>query len=116
MANFAFLADSRDPQLAEPTVRSPAQAGPVTAPSPQQDAAAKPDQTFPREIAPVPHISIHAFCDNGDLADVIEAASADRLMSRAHLTLHREGLGKAEELYLGGASPNLLVVESRLPV
>ncbi|WP_342236295.1 AAA family ATPase [Inquilinus sp. OTU3971] len=111
MVNLAFLADTRDPQHeGQP---SGSETAPAIATRLGHDAASKPHPASLREAAPVPRIAIHAFCDSAELVGVVEAAAADRLMARAHLSLHRGGLGKAEGLYRKAPCPNLLIVESR---
>ncbi|HZP19126.1 MAG TPA: CpaE family protein [Bauldia sp.] len=67
------------------------------------------------DIRPVPRISIQAFCESQDLAATLEAAAADRRMSRAHVKVHTGGLAAAAEFYQGAATPNLIIVESKLP-
>jgi pilus assembly protein CpaE len=82
-----------------------------SAPSEDGDLAAQ----TPADVRPVPRISIQAFCESPDLAAVIEAASADRRMARAHLKVHTGGMAAATEFYQAAATPNLIVVESKLP-
>ena len=78
-----------------------------------------PDDTAPSEIAPgvrpVPRISIQAFCDSPDLVAAVEAAAADRRMARAHVKVQTGGIAAAAEFYQMAATPNLIIVESRLP-
>jgi pilus assembly protein CpaE len=66
------------------------------------------------EVRPVPRISIQAFCDSPELVAAIQSASADRRMSRAHVKVQTGGITAAAEFYQGAATPNLIVVESRL--
>ena len=67
------------------------------------------------DVRPVPHISVQAFCESPDLAAVVEAAGADRRMSRAHVKAHMGGITAAAEFYQAAATPNLVIVESKLP-
>ncbi|MCR4283480.1 MAG: CtpF protein, partial [Bauldia sp.] len=67
------------------------------------------------EVRPVPRISIQAFCESPDVAAAIEAAAADRRMARAHVKIQTGGIVAAAEFYQGAATPNLIVVESKLP-
>lgn len=59
------------------------------------------DKDFPHEqqaqIAPVPRISIQAFCEGADLAAVIQEAMADRRMNKAHVKVHMGGAAAAVE-------------------
>lgn len=67
------------------------------------------------EVRPVPRISIQAFCESTDLVAAIEAAAADRRMARAHVKVQTGGIAAAAEFYQAAATPNLIIVESRLP-
>ena len=67
------------------------------------------------DVRPVPRISIQAFCDSPELAAVIESAAGDRRMARAHVKVHTGGIAAAAEFYQAAATPNLIVVESKLP-
>jgi pilus assembly protein CpaE len=66
-------------------------------------------------VRPVPRISIQAFCDSPDLVAAIESAATDRRMARAHVKVQAGGLAAAAEFYQMAATPNLIIVESRLP-
>lgn len=68
----------------------------------------------PADVRPVPRISIQAFCDTPELVAVIEAAAGDRRMARAHVKVHTGGIAAAAEFYQAAATPNLIIVESRL--
>jgi pilus assembly protein CpaE len=67
------------------------------------------------EVRPVPRISIQAFCESPDLVAAVEAAARDRRMARAHVKVQTGGITAAAEFYQGAATPNLIMVESRLP-
>ena len=69
----------------------------------------------PADVRPVPRISIQAFCESPDVAAAIEAAAADRRMARAHVKVHAGGITAASEFYQAAATPNLIIVESKLP-
>ena len=68
----------------------------------------------PADVRPIPRISIQAFCETPDLVAVIEAAAADRRMARAHVKVHTGGIAAAAEFYQAAATPNLIVVETKL--
>jgi pilus assembly protein CpaE len=72
-----------------------------------------PRHTDPR---PVPRITIQAFCDTPEVAGTVETAANDRRMARAHVKVHTGGIGAAAEFYRSAPTPNLIVVESRLPI
>ncbi len=63
---------------------------------------------------PVPRISIHAFCEFPDTGAALQRASADRRLSKAHVTIQLGGLDAAVEQYHGQVTPNLLIIETRL--
>ena len=93
MSNLAFDQDAA-------SVEAPA------APESRADAA---------NLRPIPRISLQAFCESPELAATIEAAAADRRMSRAHAKVHMGGLAAAVEFYGSAPTPNLIMVESRQP-
>ena len=64
------------------------------------------------QIAPLPRISIQAFCESQDVAQVIEQAASDRRMSKTHVKVHMGGLLAAIEAYRGAPTPNLIVLET----
>jgi pilus assembly protein CpaE len=64
------------------------------------------------QIAQVPRISIQAFCETQDLAQVIDSASTDRRMSKAHVKVHMGGVFAAIEAFRSAPTPNLIVIES----
>jgi pilus assembly protein CpaE len=74
---------------------------------PDSEAAAR-DQY----IAPVPRISIQAFCETPETAAVVQAASADRRMIKAHLKVQMGGVAAASEAYRSAPTPNVIVIES----
>ena len=69
----------------------------------------------PPEARPIPRITIQAFCDTPEVAGTIETAAMDRRMSRAHVKVHTGGIGAAGEFYRTAPTPNLILVETRLP-
>ncbi len=80
-------------------------------PEPESAAGAR----SPADVRPVPRISIQAFCDSPDLVAVVEAAASDRRMARTHIKVHTGGIAAAAEFYQAAATPNLIIVESKLP-
>ncbi len=63
-------------------------------------------------VASIPRINIHAFCDNQQTAEVMQAAAADRRMSKAHVTIQLGGITAAVQVYQSAGTPSLLIVES----
>jgi pilus assembly protein CpaE len=63
-------------------------------------------------IAPVPRISVQAFCETGESADIVKAAGQDRRLAKAHLTVKMGGVEAAVEAYSGMPTPNVIILES----
>ncbi len=68
-------------------------------------------ETAALHVAPVPRISIQAFCETPDVANVIEQASADRRMNKAFLKVQMGGAPAAVEMYRSAPTPNVIVLE-----
>ena len=64
------------------------------------------------QIAPIPRISMQAFCETSDLAALIQDASSDRRMDKAHVKVHMGGAPAAIEAYRSAPTPNLIVIEA----
>ncbi len=64
---------------------------------------------------PIPRISIQAFCENGATAEIIQIASEDRRLAKAHVSVHMGGIEAAVIHYQQNPTPNLIVLESSLP-
>lgn len=71
------------------------------------------NQTSERIIAPVPRITIQAFCDTQETAAMIEAAGSDRRMQKAHLKVQMGGAPAAAEAYRHAPTPNVIVIETQ---
>lgn len=80
------------------------------------DLSAPLAETGPAEaetvIAPLPRISVQAFCETQSVADAIEASVLDRRMARAHVKVHMGGAPAALAAYSSAPTPNLLMLES----
>ncbi|MDD9909081.1 MAG: CtpF protein [Ahrensia sp.] len=66
------------------------------------------------DIRPVPRVAIQAFCESQQIAAVIEGASTDRRMGKAHVKVQLGGIPAAVDFYQTATTPNLIIVESRL--
>ncbi|WP_279481040.1 CpaE family protein [Aureimonas sp. SK2] len=64
-------------------------------------------------LRPIPRISIQAFCETAEVAQVIEAAGGDRRMAKAHMRVHTGGIRAAAEHYASAPTPNLVILESQ---
>lgn len=62
-------------------------------------------------LRPIPRISIQAFCLSSATADVLERASTDRRLSKAHVKGHMGGVNAAVEFYQQAPTPNLIIIE-----
>jgi pilus assembly protein CpaE len=78
------------------------------------DAAASHAEATVQEehIAPVPRISIQAFCASSDTAAAMQSAGEDRRMSKAHLKVQMGGMTAAIEAYRASATPNVVIIEA----
>lgn len=72
-------------------------------------------ETSERVIAPVPRITIQAFCETAETAATIEAAGTDRRMQKAHLKVQMGGAAAAVEAYRNAPTPNVIVIETQGP-
>ena len=63
----------------------------------------------------IPAISVAAFCETGQTAQLVEAVVNDRRMSQATVTTHEGGLAAAIEYLANNPTPNLLLLESSAP-
>ncbi|MDP1729951.1 MAG: AAA family ATPase [Devosia sp.] len=62
----------------------------------------------------IPRITIQAFCEHSQTAQLVESAIHDRRMSKVALTTHNGGLEGAIETYKSNPTPNLILVETSL--
>jgi len=65
------------------------------------------------QIAPVPRISIQAFCETQAAAQTIDSSSEDRRMSKAHVKVLMGGVLAAVEAFRNAPTPNLIVLETQ---
>jgi pilus assembly protein CpaE len=65
-----------------------------------------------QHIAPVPRISIQAFCENAATASIMQAAGEDRRMDKAHQKIQMGGIAAATEAYRNAPTPNVVIIES----
>lgn len=70
-----------------------------------------PDLENDRHIAPIPRVSIQAFCETPELAGSMQAAVGDRRMAKAHVKVQMGGLIAALEAYKNAATPNVILIE-----
>ncbi len=63
-------------------------------------------------IAPLPRVSIQAFCETPAIAQMVQTAALDRRMSKAHVKVQMGGMPAAIEAYRSSPTPNVIVLES----
>ncbi len=73
------------------------------------------EEADPTQARPIPRISIQAFCEGPGLASAVQAASEDRRLTKAHVSVHMGGAPAAVAHYQESPTPNLIIVESSLP-
>lgn len=78
------------------------------------DAAAIPAPEDLTNIRPIPRVAIQAFCQTEAVATIVEQASQDRRMNKAHLKVQMGGVPAAVDFYQTATTPNLIMVESPL--
>ncbi|WP_375461754.1 CpaE family protein [uncultured Enterovirga sp.] len=62
-------------------------------------------------IAPLPRVTLQAFCETAAIAETIDAAAADRRMQKAHVKVHMGGGPAAVEAFRQAPTPNVVVLE-----
>lgn len=60
----------------------------------------------------LPRITIQAFCEHSQTAQLVETAVHDRRMSKVALTTHNGGIEAAIETYRSNPTPNLIIIEA----
>ena len=63
-------------------------------------------------IAPVPRVTMQAFCETAEIATVLQASAGDRRMQKAHVKVQMGGAPAALEAYRTAPTPNVIVLES----
>ena len=79
-----------------------------------QPGAATASQEDLTNMRPVPRVAIQAFCESESVSNVIDHASRDRRMSKAHVKVQLGGIPAAVDFYHSATTPNLIIVESKL--
>jgi pilus assembly protein CpaE len=70
-------------------------------------------ETTERNIAPVPRITIQAFCEVSETAAMIEGAALDRRMQKAQVKVRMGGGAAAIEAYRHAPTPNVIIIETQ---
>lgn len=66
-----------------------------------------------RAIAPVPRVTIQAFCETAAAAGVVQAAADDRRMQKAHIRVQMGGAPAAVEAFRNAPTPNVILIEAQ---
>ncbi len=62
-------------------------------------------------IAPLPRVTMQAFCETPAICEAISSASSDRRMQKAHVKVHMGGASAAVEAFRQAPTPNVVVLE-----
>src|SRR5882757_2613404 len=82
-----------------------------------QDSDEHMDVTPPHSdeyISPAPRVSVQAYCASVAVATTVRAASEDRRLGKAHLSVHMGGVTAAIEAYQKAPTPNVIVLETEV--
>ncbi|BCB21773.1 AAA family ATPase [Bosea sp. ANAM02] len=63
-------------------------------------------------IAPLPRVTLQAFCETPAVAATMQAAIADRRMDKAHARVQMGGPAAAVEAFRAAPTPNIIVLEA----
>ena len=63
-------------------------------------------------ISPAPRVSVQAFCATVATATTVRAASEDRRLGKAHLSVHMGGIAAAIDTYHKAPTPNVIMLET----
>jgi pilus assembly protein CpaE len=83
--------------------------------TPEPKTAEEPAAEIASGARLIPRITIQAFCEHSQTAQLVESAIHDRRMSKVALTTHNGGIDGAVETYKANPTPNLIIVETTLP-
>src|SRR5438105_258758 len=72
------------------------------------DTPAQPDEY----ISPAPRVSVQAYCASVAIATAVRAASEDRRLGKALLSVHIGGIAAAIDAYPTAPTPNVILLES----
>jgi len=83
--------------------------------SARHDSGEQPDVTpsFADDyIAPAPRVSVQAYCETDQTAAAVRAASEDRRLGKAHVTVKMGGVVTAIDVYSSVPTPNVIILET----
>src|ERR1700742_3487699 len=78
-------------------------------------SAEQPDamRTADDYIAPAPRVSVQAFCETEQTANIVRLAGEDRRLAKVHLSVQMGGTAAAIETYLTVPTPNVIILETQ---
>ena len=62
-------------------------------------------------VAPLPRISVQAFCETTDVVSILQTAIQDRRMLKTHVKINMGGAAAAVEAFHAAPTPNLIIIE-----
>src|SRR5271166_4722108 len=66
-------------------------------------------------LAPIPQLTLQAFCATAETAAAVQASAGDRRMSRARVRIRMGGgIASAIEAFRNSSTPNVLLLESEM--
>lgn len=77
-----------------------------------QDQGTSTDGTTEEVVAPLPRITLQAFCETPGVAATMQAAISDRRMEKAHARIQMGGPAAAVEAFRAAPTPNIIVLET----
>lgn len=78
----------------------------------KEDPSDAPSAHAEEYISPAPRVSVQAFCASVAIATTVRAASEDRRLGKAHLSVHMGGIAAAIDAYHTAPTPNVILLES----
>ena len=70
------------------------------------------DMAAEEVVAPLPRVTLQAFCETPAVAATMQAAIADRRMDKAHARIQMGGPAAAVEAFRSAPTPNIIVLET----
>jgi pilus assembly protein CpaE len=80
--------------------------------SDQAQFEAERDSAADGVIAPVPRITLQAFCETHDVQAVLQTATSDRRMDKVHTKVQMGGPAAAVEAFRESPTPNVIILET----
>ncbi|MFC5422620.1 CpaE family protein [Bosea eneae] len=72
----------------------------------------EPDMGGEEIIAPLPRVTLQAFCETREVADAMQTVAADRRMDKVQARIQMGGPAAAVEAFRGAPTPNVIVLET----